>query len=60
MEIKEVIVQMHMHIHNMPEIKTKRQIADFISEAIYEDPDFFGTLHEDNILDVRVYEQPDR
>lgn len=56
MQIKEVKVMMYLHIHNMPELTTKQQIADFINDMISADPEFFGQIDKDNILDVREYE----
>lgn len=56
MQIKEVKIMMYFHIHNMEELKTKEEIADFINNMIYEDPEFFGQIDKDNILDVREYE----
>ena len=56
MQIKEVKIMMYFHIHNMEELKTKEEIADFINQMIYEDPEFFGQIDEENILDVREYE----
>jgi hypothetical protein len=53
--IKEIKIMMYFHIHNMEELKTKEEIADFINNMIYEDPEFFGQLTEDNIIDVREY-----
>ena len=53
--IKEIKIMMYFHIHNMEELKTKEEIADFINNMIYEDPEFFGQLTEDNIVDVREY-----
>lgn len=58
MQIKEVKVMMYLHIHDMPELITKEQIADFINDMISADPEFFGQLTADNILDVRTYNQP--
>lgn len=55
-QIKEVKIMMTMHIHNMPELTTKQEIADFINNMIYEDPDFFGQIDETNIVDVFEYE----
>lgn len=56
MQIKEVKIMMYFHIHNMEELTTKEQIADFINNMIHEDPEFFGQIDKDNILDVREYE----
>lgn len=56
MQVKEVKIMMHMCIENMSELKTKQEIADFINNMICEDPEFFGQIDEDNILDVREYE----
>lgn len=58
MQIKEVKIMMYMCLHNMPEAKTKQQIADAINRMIVEDPEFFGQIDEDNILDVREHEIP--
>lgn len=58
MQSKEIKIVMTMSIHNMPELTTKQEIADFINNAIYEDPEFFGQIDEDNIVDVREYEIP--
>lgn len=54
-QIKEVKVMMYFHIHNMEELTTKEEIADFINNMIYEDPEFFGQIDKDNIVDVREY-----
>lgn len=54
-QIKEVKIMMYFHIHNMEELKTKEEIADFINHMIYEDPEFFGQIDKDNIVDVREY-----
>jgi hypothetical protein len=59
MNIKEVKIMMHLHIHNMEELTTKEEIADFINQMIYEDPEFFGQIDKENILDVREFDQPD-
>lgn len=56
MQVKEVKIMMYMCLHNMPEATTKQQIADAINRMIVEDPEFFGQIDEDNILDVREYE----
>lgn len=47
---------MLFHIHNMEELTTKEEIAEFINKMIYEDPEFFGQIDKDNIVDVREYE----
>ena len=57
MNIKEIKIITYLHIHNMPELKTRKQIAEYINDALYEDPEFFGQLREDNIVDVREYNQ---
>ena len=59
MQVKEVKIMMYFHIHNMEELTTKEEIADFINQMIYEDPEFFGQIDEENIVDVREFEQPD-
>ena len=53
--IKEVKIMMYFHIHNMPEVNTKEEIADFINQMVVEDPEFFGQIDKDNIIDVREY-----
>ena len=58
MQVKEVKIMMHLCLHNMPEVKTRAEIAETINRYIYEDPEFFGQIDEDNILDVREYEIP--
>lgn len=58
MQVKEVKIMMYFHIHNMEELTTKEEIANFINEMIYEDPEFFGQIDEDNIIDVRDYTIP--
>ena len=59
MNIKEVKIMMHLCLHNMPEVNTRAEIAEAINRYIYEDPEFFGQIDEDNIIDVREYNQPD-
>lgn len=60
MNIKEVKIIHYVHIHNMPELKTRKQIAEYINDALYEDPEVvFGYIDEENIVDVREFEQPD-
>jgi len=56
MQVKEVKIMMYFCLHNMPEVNTKAEIADTINGLIYEDPEFFGQLDEDNIIDIREYE----
>lgn len=53
--LKEVKVMMYFHIHNMPELNTKEEIADFINRMVIEDPEFFGQIDKDNIIDVSDY-----
>jgi hypothetical protein len=55
--IKEVKITMYFHLHNMPEVNTKGEIANTINTLIYEDPEFFGQLTEENIVDIREYNQ---
>lgn len=58
MNIKEVRVTMYFHLVNMPEIiNNKQRIADAINRFVYEDPEFFGQLTEENIVDIREYNQ---
>ena len=55
--LKEVKIMMYFHLENMPEVKTKAEIADAINSVIYENPELFGELTEENIVDVREYNQ---
>ena len=49
---------MYFNLVNMPEIiNNKQRIADAINRFVYEDPEFFGQLTEENIVDVREYNQ---
>jgi|688.fasta_scaffold157832_5 hypothetical protein len=54
--IKEIKIMMYFHLENMPEVKTKAEIADAINSVIYENPELFGELTEDNIVDIRDYQ----
>lgn len=57
MNIKEVRIVMYFHLENMPEIKTRTEIAEAINNLIYENPcEVFAELTEENIVDVREYE----
>jgi len=58
MQIKEVKIIMHFCLDNMPEVKTRAKIAEAINNMIYENPEMFGELTEENIVDVREYEIP--
>jgi hypothetical protein len=53
--LKEVKIMMYFHLANMPEVNTKAEVADTINRLIYEYPEFFGQLTEDNIVDIREY-----
>ena len=53
--LKEIKIMMYFHLQDMPEVNTKQEIADTINTFIYEDPEFFGQLTEDNIVDIRDY-----
>lgn len=53
--IKEVKIMMYMCLQNMPEVNTKAEVADAINRMIVEDPEFFGQIDEENILDIREY-----
>lgn len=54
--IKEVKIMMYFHLENMPEVNTKEEIADTITNMVYEYPELFGELTAENIVDVREYE----
>jgi hypothetical protein len=53
--IKEVKVVMYVCLQDMPEVKTKAEIADAISKLFYENPETFGLLTDENIVNVREY-----
>lgn len=56
MQVKEIKIVMHFCLENMPEINTKADIADKINNVIYEHPELFPELTDENIIDVREYE----
>ena len=57
MNIKEVRIVMYFHLENMPEIKTRAEIAEAINNLVYENPcEMFPELTEENIVDVREFE----
>lgn len=56
MNIKEVRIVMYFHLENMPEIKTRAEIAEALNNVIYENPELLPELTEENIIDVREYE----
>jgi hypothetical protein len=56
MNIKEVKIVVHLILENMPEVKTRADIAKELNNVIYENPELFPELTEENILDVREYE----
>lgn len=57
MNLKEVKIMFHLVLEDMPELNTKAEIAEAINNVIYENPDLFPELTEDNIIDVREYDQ---
>lgn len=58
MNIKEIKIITYLHIHNAPELKTRKQIAEYINDALYENTEIvFGYIDEENIVDVREYNQ---
>ena len=56
MQIKEVKIVVHLILENMPELKTRAEIAETLNNVIYEHPELFPELTEENIIDVREYE----
>lgn len=52
MNIKEVKIMMCFRLENMPEVNTKEEIADTITNMVYEYPELFGELTAENIVDV--------
>jgi hypothetical protein len=57
MNLKEIKIMFHLVLEDMPELNTKAEIAEAINNVIYENPDLFPELTEDNIVDVREYNQ---
>lgn len=57
MNLKEIKIMFHLVLEDMPELNTKAEIAEAINNVIYENPDLFPELTEDNIIDVREYDQ---
>ena len=56
MQVKEIKIVMYFCLENMPEIKTRAEIAETLNNVIYEHPELFPELTEENIIDVREYE----
>ena len=56
MQIKEVKIVVHLILENMPELKTRAEIAETLNNVIYEHPELFPELTDENIIDVREYE----
>ena len=59
MQVKEIKIVMYFCLENMPEIKTRAEIAEVLNSVIYENPDLFPELTDENIIDVREYEVKD-
>ena len=59
MQVKEIKIVMYLCLEDMPEVKTRADIADTLNNVLYENPDLWGELTEENILDVREYEVKD-
>ena len=56
MQVKEIKIVMYFCLENMPEVKTRAEIAETLNNVIYEHPELFPELTEENIIDVREYE----
>ena len=56
MNIKEVKIMIYLCLEDMPEVKTRAEIADALNNVLYENPDLWGELTEENIVDVREYD----
>jgi hypothetical protein len=56
MQVKEVKIIMYLCLEDMPEVKTRADIADALNNVLYENPDLWGELTEENIVDVREYD----
>ena len=56
MQVKEIKIVVHLILENMPEVKTRAEIAETLNNVIYENPELFPELTEENIIDVREYE----
>jgi hypothetical protein len=54
--MKIVTISMELGIDNMEDeidFSNKEAIADFLSNILYEDPEFFGDFGPENITDVK-------
>jgi hypothetical protein len=56
MQVKEVKIIIYLCLEDMPEVKTRADIADTLNNVLYENPDLWGELTEENIVDVREYD----
>jgi hypothetical protein len=56
MQVKEVKIIMYLCLEDMPEVKTRADIAGVLNNVLYENPDLWGELTEENIVDVREYD----
>ena len=56
MQVKEVKIIMYLCLEDMPEVKTRADIVDALNNVLYENPDLWGELTEENIVDVREYD----
>jgi hypothetical protein len=66
MQVKEVKVIMYMILHNRPDAKTKKEIAQALNDQHRMElltktyPAYIDSLTVENILDVREFEVKER
>jgi hypothetical protein len=54
--MKLVTIQMTLGFENMDDeidFNDKESIADYLSNVLYQDPDFFGNFGQENIIEVK-------
>ena len=57
--MKIVTVQIELGIDNMEDeidFSDKEQVAEFLNNALYNDPEFFGEFGPENIIEVKEAE----
>lgn len=57
--MKIVTVQIELGIDNMEDeidFSDKEQVAEFLNNALYNDPEFFGDFGPENIVEVKEAE----
>lgn len=54
--MKLITISMQLGIENMEDeidFNDKESIADFLTDCLYRDPDFFGNFGAENIVEVK-------